>query len=138
MASVVLVRLASFTVLGLALAGCASGGPDLGAPGGDRGDCADVVAVEATHGADGNFTFAVTVRSADTGWEKYADDWEVVSPDGSVLGRRLLLHPHQGEQPFTRSLTGVAVPAGIDRVTVRAGDSVLGFCGESMAVDLHR
>ena len=85
--------------------------------------------------ADGTYTFSVTVRSADTGWDKYADAFEVVAPDGTVLGTRTLLHPHVDEQPFTRILTGVAVS--VDRVTVRAHDSVAGFCGGTVDVDLR-
>ena len=43
----------------------------------------------------------VTVQHADTGWDHYADAWEVLAPDGTVLGTRTLLHPHTDEQPFT-------------------------------------
>ncbi len=98
--------------------------------------CADVVAVEVKAGDDGTFGFSVTVSSADTGWEKYADAWEVRAPDGTVLAVRELAHPHVDEQPFTRSLFGVPVPPGIDRVTVAARDSVDGFCGETATVRL--
>ena len=47
---------------------------------------------------------SVTLRHADTGWDHYADGWEVVAEDGTPLGRRVLAHPHVDEQPFTRSL----------------------------------
>ena len=98
--------------------------------------CADVVGVEATGDGD-TYRFDVTVRSGDTGWDKYADRWEVRAPDGSVLGTRELAHPHETEQPFTRSLSGVAVAASIDRVVVAAHDSVLGFCGVTQEVVLR-
>ena len=98
--------------------------------------CADVVAVEAERSADGTYSFDVTVSSADTGNEKYADAWEVRSVDGAVLGTRVLAHPHVGEQPFTRSLGGVAVPAGVVEVLVAARDSVVGFCGATVTVAL--
>jgi hypothetical protein len=61
-----------------------------------------------------------------------------VSPDGSVLGTRTLYHPHVEEQPFTRSLSGVKIPAGIDKVTVRAHDSVHGYGGKTAIVDLPK
>ncbi|NND85151.1 MAG: hypothetical protein HKN46_08390 [Acidimicrobiia bacterium] len=96
--------------------------------------CADVVGVEVFLVGEG-LQFDVTVASADTGWEKYADRWEVRDPDGTVLGARELAHPHVDEQPFTRSET-VEVPLGTDRVEVFAHDSVEGFCGASMAVAL--
>jgi len=62
----------------------------------------------------------------------------VLAPDGSVLGTRVLLHPHVEEQPFTRSLTGVAVPDGIATVTVRARDSQHGWGGREQEVPLPR
>ncbi|PWJ18109.1 hypothetical protein [Jannaschia seohaensis] len=73
------------------------------------------------------WTFSVTVSHPDSGWEHYADGWSVFSPDGTELGHRKLLHPHETEQPFTRSLSGVAVPEGVMDVTLRAHDSVHGW-----------
>jgi hypothetical protein len=99
---------------------------------------AHVVAVKATRSANGTWRFDVTVRSNDTGWKKYADRWEVLGPDGEVLGRRVLLHPHENEQPFTRSLSGVRIPAGIRTVTVRADDKVNGYGGKVVSVTLPR
>lgn len=78
--------------------------------------------------------FTVTVRHADTGWAHYADAWEVRAPDDTVLGRRVLLHPHEAEQPFTRSLSGVTIPAGIDQVRVFAHDRVHGWGAASVSV----
>ncbi len=97
---------------------------------------ADVVDVEVTKRGDGQFRFEVTVRHADEGWEHYADRWDVVGPDGEVLGVRELAHPHVNEQPFTRSLGGVAIPAGVSEVTVRARDSVHGYGGAEITVDV--
>ncbi len=97
---------------------------------------ADVLGVKVRPSADGAYRFSVTVRHDDEGWEHYADRWEVLAPDGTVLGTRVLLHPHVGEQPFTRSLAGVAVPAGVSRVVVRAHDSVHGLDGAEVTVEL--
>ncbi len=94
--------------------------------------CADVVKVEVIPESGGTYRFDVTVRSSETGWDKYADAWEVRAPDGSVLGTRVLAHPHVDEQPFTRSLNGVAIPADITEVQVAARDLVDGFCGLTM------
>jgi hypothetical protein len=96
---------------------------------------ADVLAVDVTAAGDG-YRFTVTVAHADTGWDHYADRFEVVAPDGAILGVRTLHHPHVDEQPFTRSLSGVVVPAGLDAVTVRARDSVHGYGGEAVTVAL--
>jgi hypothetical protein len=108
------------------------------APGRAMAGEADVVAVEAVAEAAGTWRFDVTVAHADEGWEHYADRWEVVAPDGTVLGARVLVHPHVDEQPFTRSLGGVAVPDGIDRVSLRAHDSVHGLGGAEAVVELPR
>ena len=99
---------------------------------------ADVLAVEAVPEGAGTWRFHVTVAHGDTGWDHYANKWEVLAPDGRVLGTRTLLHPHETEQPFTRSLGGVAVPEGVDRVIVRAHDSVHGPGGKEVTVDLRR
>ncbi len=97
---------------------------------------ADVVDVRASKTSTATYSFAVTVQHADTGWDHYADKWEVLGPDGKVLGTRVLMHPHVNEQPFTRSLSGVQIPPGVKTVTVRAHDKVHGWGGKTMSVDL--
>jgi hypothetical protein len=97
---------------------------------------ADVVNVHVRPGPSGTFGFDVSVRHADEGWDHYANKWEVLAPDGTVLGTRVLYHPHVGEQPFTRSLENVRVPADIGRITVRAFDSVHGDGGKTVTVRL--
>ncbi len=99
---------------------------------------ADVIAVEAVSEGAGRWRFHVTVAHGDTGWDHYADKWDVVAPDGAVLGTRVLLHPHEAEQPFTRSLGGVAVPAGTGAVVLRAHDSEHGYGGKEMTVELAK
>ena len=99
---------------------------------------ADIVAASAKMETDGTFTFSVTVKSDDTGWDKYADRWEVADTDGTVLGTRVLAHPHENEQPFTRDLSGVAVPAGVAEVVIRAHDKVEGFGGKELTLRLVR
>ena len=98
---------------------------------------ADVVGVE-TRSSGGGWSFDVTVRHADTGWEHYADVWRVVGPDGAVYGTRVLAHPHVNEQPFTRSLAGVVIPDGVVMVTVEDHDSVHEWGGAVVEVTLPR
>ena len=95
---------------------------------------ADVLEVKVHCQTSCNFT--VTVEHDDSGWDHYADGWQVVAPDGTVLGTRVLYHPHENEQPFTRSLSGVKIPESITQVLVRARDSVHGFGGEEQTVKL--
>lgn len=81
---------------------------------------------------------SVTLAHPDTGWDHYADGWEVLHPDGTRLGYRELHHPHVEEQPFTRSLSGVEIPEGVGRVLIRARCSVDGWSEETLSVDLSR
>ncbi len=106
---------------------------------------ADVIFVRAVQPAGGEslWTFHVTVRHPDTGWEDYADGWDVVTPNGQVLKpdpesafTRTLLHPHVEEQPFTRSQSGIDIPAGVTRVRVRAHDLLDGYGGQEVVVNL--
>ncbi len=96
---------------------------------------ADVVGVEVSNAGGGSYRFDVTVAHGDKGWDHYADAWDVVAPDGSVLGTRVLAHPHENEQPFTRSTT-VTIPDGVSEVTLRAKDSVHEYGGAEMTVTL--
>lgn len=98
-------------------------------------DPALVEAVEARPGAAG-WTFSVTLRHGDTGWDDYADGWRVLSPDGTVLGTRVLAHPHENEQPFTRSLGGVVVPEGIREVLIETSTLPEGWSGQTLSYAL--
>ena len=78
----------------------------------------------------------VTLRHQDEGWTHYADRWEVLTPEGEVLAKRVLRHPHVEEQPFTRMLRGVAIPAELSEVRIRAHDSVHGYAGTLLSVQI--
>lgn len=80
--------------------------------------------------------FDVTLSHPDTGWDHYADGWEILTPEGKSLGMRKLHHQHVDEQPFTRSLSNIMVPDGLREVTVRARCSVDGWTGEPVTVAL--
>ncbi len=99
---------------------------------------ADVVRAEARAEAGAAWRFRVTVAHGDTGWDHYADKWDVLAPDGAVLGTRVLLHPHETEQPFTRSLGGVKIAEGVNEVRLRAHDSRHGYGGKTLTVTLPR
>lgn len=95
---------------------------------------ADVVNVKVR--CPSSCTFNVTVKHTDTGWDHYANQWDVVAPDGGILGSRKLYHPHVQEQPFTRSLSGVRIPADIKQVTIKAKDPIHGYGGLEQQVPL--
>lgn len=122
--------------LAAALVACSrdtSNGPPATAestPASARPPTADVVAVDAVPDGD-RVRFAVTVRSDDTGCERYADWWEVVSLEGELLQRRILTHSHVDEQPFERA----APPIDLDldqEVLVRAHLHPQGYVGQGM------
>lgn len=99
---------------------------------------ADVVSADVSCTAESICSFAVTVRHADEGWEHYADRWEVLTLEGELLATRVLRHPHVDDQPFTRSLSGVTLPSSIPRVKIRAHDSVHGYGGKELSVEIPR
>ena len=100
-------------------------------------DYAQVLHVVATESSDGTWRFDVTVEHNDEGWDHYADFWRVVHPETlDVYGERELLHPHDNEQPFTRSQSGIRIPDGRTTVLVRAKCNVHGYGGRTVLVDL--
>lgn len=96
---------------------------------------ADVRAVQV-HCEEQVCLFAVTLSHADEGWEHYANRFEVLAPDGTLLGARALAHPHVEEQPFTRRLPGIRIPDGVTRARVRASDSRHGLGGMELELAL--
>ncbi|WP_421870324.1 hypothetical protein [Motiliproteus sp.] len=89
------------------------------------GEVSIVDATAQKHGS--KWRFSVTLKHNDSGWDHYADQWRILSPQGEVLGVRVLHHPHVNEQPFTRSLSGVELPQGTKQVYIEARDSVHGW-----------
>ena len=97
---------------------------------------ADVVKVN--YNKTGNtYRFDVTVLHADAGWDHYANKWDVVTDGGEILATRTLYHPHENEQPFTRSISGVTISENIKKVILRAHDSVHGYGGKTVTVELE-
>lgn len=84
----------------------------------------------------GSWTVSVTLSHPDTGWDHYADGWRVLSPTGEELGVRVLHHPHVEEQPFTRSLSGVTIPEGLQEIQIEARDNKEGWTGRTKTVAL--
>lgn len=97
---------------------------------------ADILDATAVREPGGSWRISATIAHDDTGWDHYADRFEVLAPDGALLGTRVLLHPHVTEQPFTRSLTGLDIPEGVTEVFLRAHDSVHGYGGAEITVTL--
>lgn len=95
---------------------------------------ADVVGVKCSLEAAGTYRFDVTLAHDDAGWDHFADKWQVLGPQGEVLGERVLAHPHDNEQPFTRSQTGIEIPSDIRVLTVHAHDMIHGWGGAEITL----
>ena len=102
---------------------------------------ANVTNVFAREEQDKTWTFHVTVEHKDVNWYDYADGWDIVLPDGTILKpdpfgqyTRHVRHPHVEEQPFTRTQKELEIPEGVDRVRVRAHDKKDGWGGNEVEV----
>lgn len=98
---------------------------------------ADVIDASATQEPNGRYTVTATILHKDEGWKHYVNRFEVLTPDGKLIGARYLGHPHVNEQPFTRSATSVNVPEGINEIRIRAHDNVHGFSGKEFTLKLQ-
>ena len=96
----------------------------------------DVKAVQILPQANNTFDFAVTITSPYDTAQKYADGFRVTGADGSVFGEFKLTHDHATEQPFTRTLTGIAIPASVREVIVPARDQKNGYGGNFVKLAL--
>jgi hypothetical protein len=95
----------------------------------------DIVAADAERSGTA-LRFTVTVSSPYDTPQRYADAFRVRTAAGAVLGVRELAHDHATEQPFTRTLDGVVVPAGTTSVVVEGRDLVHGWGGATVTVEL--
>lgn len=77
----------------------------------------------------------VALLHEDSGWDHYADIWRVVDSKGQVLGERLLLHPHEDEQPFARETNGVIIPEDVEVLFIEAHDTVHGWTENRLEID---
>jgi len=96
----------------------------------------EVVDVKAIQSSDKTWSFSVTLKHADEGWDHYANEWQVIAPDNKILATRTLYHPHVNEQPFTRGTQGVKISADIKTVRVIAKDTVHGLSKNAVELEL--
>jgi len=87
----------------------------------------EIIKVKANCDTNRVCTFDVTLKHEDTGWKHFANKWEIYTPNDKLIATRTLFHPHVQEQPFTRSLSSVKIPKGINKVIIKAHDSVHGY-----------
>ncbi len=98
-------------------------------------DFPDVIAVELRSDGD-TWSLDVTMSSEYDSPERYADGWRVLDPAGNELGTMELTHDHAGEQPFTRSQSGLEIPDGVETIIVEGHDLENGYGGATVEVDV--
>ena len=99
-------------------------------------DAVNVLDVDIRNERNARYSFNVTVQHEDTGWDHYADRWEILTPDVRIIAVRVLQHPHVKEQQFTRSLDFIIVPEETGSVIIRAHCSRDGYGGKQITVTL--
>ena len=92
----------------------------------------DVLAAKVQARANNSFDFDVTLSSPYDTPQRYADAFRVMGKDGVFYGERVLFHDHASEQPFTRDLYGVKVPAGVRVVVIQGRDQKFGYGGKTV------
>ena len=85
-----------------------------------------IIEAVSVSGKNGVYSFAVRILHQDSGWKHYVNRFELLDKEGNILATRTLWHPHEHEQPFTRSLSGVKIK-NLKTVYIRANDSVDGY-----------
>lgn len=108
-----------------------------------EGADADVLLVRALQEGETLWRFEVTIQHPDTGAKDRADGWELLLPDDSVV------KPDPGatftqdidgpiaSQPVVHRLSGIEIPTGVAQIRVRAHDSVDGFGGRELVLDMR-
>ena len=100
-------------------------------------DYAQVTGVRMVSRGEGTWDIHVTVMHNDQGWDHYADIWQILDHGtGLLIGERILAHPHDTEQPFTRSLTGLRISQGTESVRIRSRCPIHGFGGKEVILVL--
>jgi len=94
-----------------------------------------ILAADFLKTGDNRWSISVTLKHGDTGWDHYADKWRVVDANNNILGERILFHPHVNEQPLTRSLNEVMIPA-TSQVYIEAHDKVHGWTPHRLKADM--
>ena len=128
------VRVAALAAALVVLSACGGGAaPDEQDADGQR--YPDVLSAELEP-TDDTWRLHATLSSPYDTPERYADAFRALAEDGTVLGVRELAHDHANEQPFTRSLNGLEIPDGIERITVEGRDLRYGWGGATVELEV--
>lgn len=93
--------------------------------------------LDATAVSDGaTWTVSLTLVHADSGWDHYASGVKVLAPDGTLLVKHDIAHPHEPGVPFTEVVSGIAVAKGTDHILVRLRCTLDGWEAQPHRIDL--
>lgn len=98
---------------------------------------ADVVKVTYHKLSSGNYNFHVSIQHDDSGWDHYANRWEILDLQGNILAVRDLRHPQLDKDTYQKTKNNIEIPEGIRTVQVRAHDIMHGYGGHVMTVELE-
>ncbi len=87
----------------------------------------DIVGV-SVKGEPNAYHFTVTIKSDDIDCQQYTDWWEVLNKKGELIYRRILIHSHPDQQPFSRSGGYVKVQKD-ETLYIRAHMKPIGYVG---------
>ena len=90
------------------------------------------------HQSQDEYLVSIKLQHEDTGWDHYADEWRIVDQQGTVLGTRVLLHPHVQEQLFTRALSNVKLDDKHTKIYIEAHDKQHGWAKEKLEIDFTK
>ncbi|HEY6635633.1 MAG TPA: N-acetylmuramoyl-L-alanine amidase, partial [Acidimicrobiia bacterium] len=85
---------------------------------------------------EGLYEFIVTISSPQDSEERHADAFRVIGDDGIVYAVEELEWTGGEPQPFTATVTGLAIPESVNRVTIEGRDLVYGWGGGTVEVPL--
>ena len=108
-----------------------------------EGANADVLRVRALQEGETLWRFEVTIQHPDTGAKDRVDGWDLLLPDDSVVKPvpgSAFTQAIDGEistQPEVHVQTGIVIPVDTELLRVRAHDSVDGFGGRELLIDMR-
>lgn len=98
----------------------------------------EILTAALFHQSQDEYLVNVKLKHQDTGGDHYADAWRIIDDQGNILGNRILLHPHVGEQPFTRALSNVKLDDNLTHIYIEAHDNHHGWAKQKLEIDLTK
>jgi hypothetical protein len=91
---------------------------------------ADVIDGKITRDSNGRYSVFATIQHNDEEPKHFVNKFQVLTPDGKVIGEMYFLESHLHEQPFVGMAQSVKVPDGVRELRLRAHDRLHGYSGK--------